>query len=132
MIKATLDLYDRVKWVLKRHKVSIVAAVIVSLLGGWIGWAYDGGPDPVRDEVRAAVLLLRDDFGTNSSIVEGAYLRKFRGVQGDWIVGEVIRKVDSGPCWGFEIRFSGAWLRNGEGSVVVGDVTKMPEGSCTE
>lgn len=114
-----------------KHNIGLWLLVSVVCIGGFGGWWIAGRDGSgTKQEVRAAVLLLRRDFAANVDKLDGAYLRTFRGVSGGDLHGDVVRKVGSGPCWGFEISFPKTWLFEGSGNVQIGDVRRYPDESC--
>lgn len=128
-----LDLVGELRWRLKGRV--LVGALVGSTLfaGVLVGWTLRGtGNDPVYKEVRGAVVLLRGDFAAGSEKLGGTYIRYFRGERNGGLVGEVVRKVDRGTCWGFEVFFPNDWLRLGTGEISVGDVRKYPAEMCRE
>ena len=114
-----------------KHNRGLWLLIAVVCFGGLSGWWIAGRGDlGTKEEVRAAILLLRKDFSANVDKLDGAYVRTFRGVRQGDIHGDVMRKVGSGPCWGFEVFFPKTWLLDGSGSVQIGDVKRYPDEAC--
>ncbi len=125
------DRISEIAWDLKGKYTAILSAIIVVLGGVGIGWGLRGGEtDPVREEVRGAIVLLRGDFAAGSIELGGTYNRHFRGEKDGGIVGEVTRKVEKGACWGFDVVFPKDWLISGEGEILVGEERKFPAEMC--
>lgn len=131
MIERFLSQVRNLRWALKRGRgVGVIA--IVLLLGAGAGWGVrNGQQDPVRDEVRGAALLLRTDFGSYPSNLGPTYTRRFLGMRGGGVVGEVAKVGRDGRCWGFEIYFPKTWLAGGNGSIEVGDVYAKNDSVCS-
>lgn len=130
LLGAISDVFRAGIWHAKRHLL-VGTATLVVVAGGVIGWlTTNRGSDPIEQEVRGAVVLLRSNLAENIGELDGSYRRIFRGVRGGDLVGDVVRIVSSGQCWGFEVVFERAWLTTGAGDVRIGDPQRFDASLC--
>lgn len=117
-------------WAVRRRLVWVVAAALL-VVGGGVGWWWRGGSeDIVRQEVEHMADLLREDFADNVSSITQSYRREYTGVANGSMRGWVVRVVERGPCWGFDVEIPQQWLEAGTGSVLIGDVRVFPTENC--
>ncbi len=119
-------------WWLKNHIYVPIGALVV-IVGSFFGWySYKEQVYSTKEEVRGAVILLRQDFVKNMEKLDGTYSRYFKGLKNGGMHGEVTKIGEDGECWGFDVFFSKPWIETGAGDVEIKDLKKVPNEVCED